>query len=108
MTTCTHPSRNTPCYDAFMPNVRFTISTASDVLAAIREHADAAGMDVSAYMVAAAAAQMASDDAITATVPRRWTRSTRPPSMRPLVSPSRSCPRSSPWPRESRPGSVRS
>ncbi|WP_018500519.1 hypothetical protein [Parafrankia discariae] len=50
-----------------MPNIRFTISTASDVQAAIRMHAEAAGMDVSAYMVAAAVAQMARDDAATAT-----------------------------------------
>jgi hypothetical protein len=49
-----------------MPNIRFTISTASDVQAAIRRHADAAGMDVSAYMIAAAVAQMARDDAATA------------------------------------------
>ncbi|WP_084010751.1 hypothetical protein [Pseudofrankia sp. DC12] len=50
-----------------MPNIRFTISTASDVQAAIRMHAEAAGMDVSAYMIAAAVAQMARDDAATAT-----------------------------------------
>ncbi|HEY1700296.1 MAG TPA: hypothetical protein VGG75_11350 [Trebonia sp.] len=49
-----------------MPNVRFTISTAPDVQAAIRAHAEAAGMDVSAYMIAAAAAQMARDDAAAA------------------------------------------
>jgi hypothetical protein len=48
-----------------MPNIRFTISTASDVQAAIRTHAEAAGMDVSAYMIAAAVAQMAHDDAAT-------------------------------------------
>lgn len=58
--------RNTGCYDDGMPNVRFTISTAPDVQAAIRAHAEAAGMDVSAYMIAAAAAQMARDDAATA------------------------------------------
>lgn len=50
-----------------MPNVRFTVSTASEVQAAIKAHAEAAGMDVSAYMVAAALAQMARDDAATAT-----------------------------------------
>ncbi|MCK9921851.1 hypothetical protein MXD61_08105 [Frankia sp. AgPm24] len=50
-----------------MPNIRFTISTASDVQAAIRAHAEAAGMDVSAYMIAAAVAQMARDDAAAAT-----------------------------------------
>ena len=59
------PERNTPCYDNGMPNIRFTISTASDVQAAIRTHAEAAGMDVSAYMIAAAVAQMARDDAAT-------------------------------------------
>jgi len=48
-----------------MPNIRFTISTASDVQAAIRTHAEAAGMDVSAYMIAAAVTQMACDDAAT-------------------------------------------
>ena len=49
-----------------MANVRFSISTASEVQAAIKAHAEAAGMDVSAYMVAAAVAQMARDDAATA------------------------------------------
>lgn len=49
-----------------MPNTRFTISTDPDVQAAIRTHADAAGLDVSAYIVAAAAAQMAADDAASA------------------------------------------
>ena len=49
-----------------MPNIRFTISTALDVQAAIKAHAEAAGIDVSAYMIAAAVAQMARDDAATA------------------------------------------
>ncbi|WP_322756284.1 hypothetical protein [Frankia sp. Cas3] len=49
-----------------MANIRFTISTASDVQASIRMHAETAGMDVSAYMIAAAVAQMARDDAATA------------------------------------------
>jgi hypothetical protein len=49
-----------------LPNIRFTISPASDVQAAIRAHAEAAGMDVSAYMIASAVAQMAHDDAATA------------------------------------------
>jgi hypothetical protein len=49
-----------------MPNTRFTISTDPEVQAAIRVHADAAGLDVSAYMVAAATAQMAADDAASA------------------------------------------
>jgi hypothetical protein len=50
-----------------MANIRFTISTASEIQAAIRTHAEAAGMDVSAYMIAAAVAQMARDDAATVT-----------------------------------------
>lgn len=58
--------RITPYYDGDMPNIRFTISTGSDVQAAIKAHAEAAGMDVSAYMIAAAIAQMARDDAATA------------------------------------------
>lgn len=44
-------------------NTRFSISTDPQVHAAIKAHADAAGLDVSAYMVAAAVAQMAADDA---------------------------------------------
>lgn len=58
--------RITSYYDGGMPNIRFTISTGSDVQAAIKAHAEAAGMDVSAYMIAAAVAQMARDDAATA------------------------------------------
>ncbi len=38
---------------------------ASDVQAAVRMHAEAAGMGMSAYMIAAAVAQMARDDAAT-------------------------------------------
>jgi len=49
-----------------MANVRFSVSTAAEVQAAIKTHAEAAGMDVSAYVVAAAVAQMARDDAATA------------------------------------------
>ena len=49
-----------------MPNTRFTISTDPEIQSAIKAHADAAGLDVSAYMIAAAAAQMAADDAATA------------------------------------------
>jgi len=45
-----------------MPNTRFTISTDPEIQSAIRAHADSAGMDVSAYMIAAAIAQMARDD----------------------------------------------
>ncbi len=60
------PERNTSYYDHGVVNIRLSISTASDVQAAIKAHAEAAGMDVSAYMVAAAVAQMARDDAATA------------------------------------------
>jgi uncharacterized protein (DUF1778 family) len=49
-----------------MPNTRFSISTNPEIQSAIRAHADAAGMDVSAYMIAAAVAQMARDDAASA------------------------------------------
>ncbi len=49
-----------------MPNTRFTISTDPEVHSAIKAHADAAGLDVSAYMIAAAAAQIAADDAASA------------------------------------------
>lgn len=49
-----------------MANTRFTISTDPAIQAAIRAHAEAAGLDVSAYMVAAAIAQMAADDAASA------------------------------------------
>jgi hypothetical protein len=45
--------------------MRFTISTAWDVQTAIRTHAEAAGMDVSEYLMAAAVAQMARDHAAT-------------------------------------------
>lgn len=49
-----------------MANTRFTISTDPAIQAAIKAHAEAAGLDVSAYMVAAAIAQMAADDAASA------------------------------------------
>jgi hypothetical protein len=49
-----------------MPNTRFTISTDPEVQSAIKAHADAAGLDVSAYMIAAAVAQMAADDVASA------------------------------------------
>ena len=49
-----------------MVNSRFSISTDPAIQAAIKAHAEAAGMDVSAYMVAAAIAQMAADDAASA------------------------------------------
>lgn len=49
-----------------MANTRFTISTDPGIQAAIKVHAEAAGLDVSAYMVAAAIAQMAADDAASA------------------------------------------
>lgn len=46
-----------------MPNTRFTISTGPEIHSAIKAHADAAGMDVSSYVIAAVATQMAADDA---------------------------------------------
>jgi hypothetical protein len=49
-----------------MANTRFTVSTDPAVQAAIKAHAESAGLDVSAYMVAAAIAQMAADDAASA------------------------------------------
>ncbi|MEU8119904.1 hypothetical protein AB0C21_14465 [Spirillospora sp. NPDC049024] len=49
-----------------MANIRFSISADPQVQAAIKAHADAAGLDVSGYMVAAAVAQMAADDAAAA------------------------------------------
>jgi hypothetical protein len=49
-----------------MANMRFSISTDPEVHAAVKAHADAAGMDVSGYLVAAAVAQMAADDAAAA------------------------------------------
>jgi hypothetical protein len=49
-----------------MANTRFSISTDPEVHAMIKAHADAAGLDVSGYMIAAAAAQMAADDAAAA------------------------------------------
>lgn len=49
-----------------MANTRFTISTDPTIQEAIKIHAEAAGLDVSAYMVAAAIAQMAADDAASA------------------------------------------
>jgi len=58
--------RNTPCYDIGMANIRFTVSTNPEIQSAIRAHADAAGMDVSAYVIAAALGQMARDDAASA------------------------------------------
>jgi hypothetical protein len=49
-----------------MVNTRFSISTDPAIQRAIKAHAEAAGLDVSAYMVAAAVAQMAADDAASA------------------------------------------
>lgn len=49
-----------------MANPRFSISTDPGIQRAIKAHAEAAGLDVSAYMVAAAIAQMAADDAASA------------------------------------------
>jgi uncharacterized protein (DUF1778 family) len=47
-------------------NTRFSISTDPAIRRAIKAHAEAAGLDVSAYMVAAAIAQMAADDTASA------------------------------------------
>lgn len=49
-----------------MANMRFSISTDPQVHAAVKAHADAAGMDVSGYLIAAAMSQMAADDAAAA------------------------------------------
>jgi hypothetical protein len=49
-----------------MANTRFTISTDPAIQTAIKAHAEAAGMDMSAYMIASAIAQMAADDAASA------------------------------------------
>lgn len=49
-----------------MANTRFSISTDPAIQRAIKAHAEAAGLDVSAYMVAAAIAQMTADDAASA------------------------------------------
>lgn len=49
-----------------MANTRFSISTDPAIQRAIKAHAEAAGLDVSAYMVAAAIVQMAADDAASA------------------------------------------
>lgn len=49
-----------------MPNTRFTVSADPEIQSAIKAHADAAGLDVSAYMIAAAVGQMAADDAAAA------------------------------------------
>jgi hypothetical protein len=49
-----------------MANIRFSISADPEIHAAVKAHADAAGLDVSGYMVAAAVAQMAADDATAA------------------------------------------
>jgi uncharacterized protein (DUF1778 family) len=49
-----------------MANTRFSISTDPAIQRAIKAHAEATGLDVSAYMVAAAIVQMATDDAASA------------------------------------------
>jgi uncharacterized protein (DUF1778 family) len=49
-----------------MANTRFSISTDPGIQRAIKAHAEAAGLDVSAYMIAAAIAQMAADDVASA------------------------------------------
>ena len=49
-----------------MAHIRFTISTDPEVHTAVKAHAEAAGLDVSAYVIAATVAQMAADDAAVA------------------------------------------
>jgi hypothetical protein len=51
-------------YDAFVAKTRITISLEQDQAEHIRQHAERAGMDVSAYLVHAATRQMAESDAI--------------------------------------------
>jgi len=49
-----------------MASTRFSISTDPAIQRAIKAHAEAAGLDVSAYMAAAAIARMVADDAASA------------------------------------------
>ncbi|KNE82638.1 hypothetical protein ADZ36_09355 [Streptomyces fradiae] len=51
-------------YDAFVAKTRISISLGQDQAERIRQHAERAGMDVSAYLVHAATRQMAESDAI--------------------------------------------
>lgn len=51
-------------YDDFVAKARITISLEQDQAERIRQHAERAGMDVSAYLVHAATRQMAESDAI--------------------------------------------
>ncbi len=51
-------------YDASVAKTRISISLEQDQAERIRQHADRAGMDVSAYLVHAATRQMAESDAI--------------------------------------------
>ena len=51
-------------YDALMAKTRITISLEQDQAERIRQHAERAGLDVSAYLVHAATRQMAESDAI--------------------------------------------
>lgn len=51
-------------YDAFVAKTRISISLEQDQAERIRQHAERAGMDVSAYLVHAATRQMAESDAI--------------------------------------------
>jgi hypothetical protein len=54
--------RNTRCYHEGMGTRRFSISAREEIHDRIRAHAEAAGVDVSTYMVAAAIQQMIRDD----------------------------------------------
>ncbi len=51
-------------YDVFVARTRITISLEQGQAERIRQHADRAGIDVSAYLVHAATRQMAESDAI--------------------------------------------
>lgn len=51
-------------YDVFMAKTRISISLERGQAERIRQHAERAGMDVSAYLVHAATRQMAESDAI--------------------------------------------
>jgi hypothetical protein len=63
---CTTATGGQPAGHDLLANIRFSISTDPAIQKAIKTHAEAAGMDVSAYMVTAAIGQMAADDAASA------------------------------------------
>lgn len=57
-------TRNTRCYGGGMATERFSISMSAEVRDRIREHAAAAGLDVSTFLTIAAQAQMDQQDRI--------------------------------------------